>query len=832
MGAAPSKIDDDKALALCQERKRFVREALDGRCNLAAAHFSYVESLRNTGIALRRFADPVYQAESSRFTMSTSAIPDAVSKTISQFSNSSPVSNRHVEMTDSFSPSPISSNRFHVNHMKAVRMASKIVQEKPPVAVTATLESSYPRKPVPTTPGPEENTNYEAPSPPPPGTPPWDYFGLFQPVDDRYTLDDGHGIDHAEDIRRLREEEGIPDLEEEHEEEHEEENEEEHEEEHEEENDEEQEEEQEQEVDQQKEHLASGDVSGDDFGDTDEEEPLVRMFKNRNLLENNDVVEDLGSDTEQHNVGPVTYETDESRTTTPVHVFNIHDAEDFGSDTEPRQNGEKENDMSHAGTEESRTRTPVRTPPRVVNQRVTNPLVANGKPKEHVRDRPRDFSSCMKEIEELFRKAAESGREVPRMLEADKVHFRPLTADEIAQRSGASTFLMSFFTCCVEEPLQPQASVPGEVKYLTWHKSVSSLSSSSKIPIEETTKDNIDSINSYIAGGVYMNSGSHASTLDRLYAWERKLYDEVKASGTIRTNYDFKCKLLRQQESRGESQQRIDKTRAAVKDLHSRIRVAIQRIDKISKEIEEIRDKELEPQLEELIEGLIRMWTMMLECHRHQLDIMQNATANGSIRFPNQPELQSQAALTLSHELNLLYTNFTKWISAHEFYLQRIDAWIHKCVSPLQQKSKRKKKQQDSLRNFGAPPIFAVCEDWLKLFKELPTSQVVEAVKDLANVTTHFLPHQEKRGKSLKSSLSLAKNGISGEILRGENGRRNNSPVDWSLNCDSFQARLVVFLEKLSDFAHRSLDSYQNLKMSIDIAKQDYEKDRSQSYRR
>ncbi|KAJ4764375.1 DUF630 family protein (DUF630 and DUF632) [Rhynchospora pubera] len=821
MGAAPSKIDDDKSLALCQERKRFVRQALDGRCNLAAAHFSYVESLRNTGIALRRFADPGCQAESSLFTMSTSAIPDVVPKTISQFSNSSPVSNRHVEMTDSFSPSPISSSRFHVNHMKAVRMASKIVQEKPPVTVTATLESSYPRKPVQTTSGPEESTNYEAPSPPPPGTPPWDYFGLFQPVDDRYTLDDGHGIDHTEDIRRLREEEGIPDLEEEHEEENEEEQ-----------------EGQEQEVDQQKEKLPSGDVSGDDFGDTDDDdfdksskEDLVRMFENRNLLENHDVIEDLGSDTEQHNVGPVTYETDESRTTTPVHVFNIHDVEDFGSDMEPRQNGEKENNMSHAGTEESRTRTPVRTPPRVVNPRVTNPLVANGKLKEHVRSRPRDFSSCMKEIEELFRKAAESGKEVPRMLEADKVHFRPLTADEIAQRSGASTFLMSFFTCCVEEPLQPQASVPSEVKYLTWHKSVSSLSSSSKIPIEETTRDNIDSVNSYIAGGVYMNSGSHASTLDRLYAWERKLYDEVKASGTIRTNYDFKCKLLRQQESRGESQQRIDKTRAAVKDLHSRIRVAIQRIDKISKEIEEIRDKELEPQLEELIEGLIRMWAMMLECHRHQLDIIQNASANGSIRFPNQPELQSQAALTLSHELHLLSTNFTKWILAHKSYLERIDAWIGKCVSPLQQKTKRKKRQQDSLRSFGAPPIFATCEDWLKIFTQLPTSQVVEAIKDLTNMTTHFLPHQEKRGKSLKSSLSLAKNGISGEILRGENTRRNDSPVDWSLNCDNFQSRLVVFLGKLSDFAHSSLDSYQNLKMSIDIAKQDYEKDHSQ-YRR
>ena len=45
----------------------------------------------------------------------------------------------------------------------------------------------------------------------------------------------------------------------------------------------------------------------------------------------------------------------------------------------------------------------------------------------------------------------------------------------------------------------------------------------------------------------------------------------------------------------------IDKTRAVVKDLHSRILVAIQRIDMVSKNIEDLRDKELQPQLEELI---------------------------------------------------------------------------------------------------------------------------------------------------------------------------------------------------------------------------------------
>lgn len=224
------------------------------------------------------------------------------------------------------------------------------------------------------------------------------------------------------------------------------------------------------------------------------------------------------------------------------------------------------------------------------------------------------------------------------------------------------------------------------------------------------------------------------------------------------------------------------------------------------------------------------MWTVMHECHRQQLDLIQNA-ANGSIKFPNHPELQNQAALTLSHELNLLSTNFTKWISAHKSYLMSIDRWIHKCVSPLQQKTKRKKRQQDSLRSFGAPPIFATCEDWLKLLSELPITQVVEAVKDLANVTTHFAPHQEKRVRSFKSSLSLPRGGVSTEALSGENRRSNGSPVDWNSNCDSFQSHLVIFLEKLTDFAHKSLDNYQNLKMSIDIAKGDYEKDNNNQYR-
>lgn len=49
--------------------------------------------------------------------------------------------------------------------------------------------------------------------------------------------------------------------------------------------------------------------------------------------------------------------------------------------------------------------------------------------------------------------------------------------------------------------------------------------------------------------------------------------------------------------------QAIDKTRAIVKDLHSRLRVALHAVDSISKRIEKLRDEELQPQLFELIQG-------------------------------------------------------------------------------------------------------------------------------------------------------------------------------------------------------------------------------------
>lgn len=831
-----SKNEDDKALVLCQERKRFVREALDGRCAFAATHFAYIQSLRHTGFALRKFVEPEVPTDSSLFT-STSATPEP--PTIMQKPMTiSPSLSHHA--SDSFSPvpSPLSSGRFHVNHMKAGANSVTTVKEKVIEPVTATLETSSPVR------GQaihdlDDSSTFEAP----PGTPPWDYFGLFQPVESQMSFHDdkelGHDFENDDDIRRLREKEGIPELEEE--------------------------------LekspaypdylkrrlgqekppdlkDVEKSPMNGGEddlaLSEDDF-DNPTSESLVRMFKNRNdtpvahiatdhsstSLPKDDLVsetidsqperpkDDRAVDSQTERLKDVT--PDDPQTEKPKdHAgvdFPTEKTKDHAGVDSPAEKPKHDVRVLDISMYES-DETPVTSPPKEISSS-TAAFQVNGKFKEplhDVRNVARDLNSCIKEIEILFIKASDSGKEVPRMLEADKVNFRPLLPEEKAPGSTASGFFATLFACCREEVPLPQPPPQAEVKYLTWHRSMSSLSSSSRIPLGTTSKEDTDGLNGNIFGGVYMNSGSHASTLDRLYAWERKLYDEVKASSVVCRQYDEKCRQLRHQESRGESQMSIDKTRAVVKDLHSRILVAIQRIDMISKNIEDLRDKELQPQLEELIGSLTRMWATMLECHRHQHDIIKLVSSTRNMKTSIRSESQFQATLLLQVELNTLCSNFQKWIASHKAYLQSLNSWLLKCVKALQRKRKSSRKKNikaDPITKYAVAPIFKTCESWINLLDDLPTD-LEDAIKDLAADINRYVPHQEKQRGGSKLTLSLSRSGRS----NGEMGEvhRSYTPMD-------LQSSLETFLGKLEMFSDVSLQKYMKLKEDIDEAKERYE---------
>ncbi|XP_022729240.1 nitrate regulatory gene2 protein-like [Durio zibethinus] len=784
MGASGSKIEEDKALQLCRERKKYVRQALDGRCSLAATHVAYIETLKSTGSALRMFVELEAPVESSLYT-STNATPEPLTlnkKSLSQFSYSSPSFSQRVDATEAFSPSrsPLTSSHFHVNQMKFGVMSSKIVEEKPPLNdIKLVTSSSIAQNTPPHSTEKQESSPFEASSLPP-GTPQWDFFGLSHPIDHQLSFQEGkelnQGSETVDDLRQHREVEGLSDLEDEegaslHEREE-----------------------------------TQG--SEDEFDDETPADTLVRSFENLNRVNDHKIA---NASSANPSAGSVASETDFI-------------------------NGEKSNspDLS-----------PLRGTPSGVSiptEIKKTPVKEDG---SENRAAPKDFHSVMKDIEVLFIKASDSGKEVPRMLEANKFQFRPIFPGKEGGLMTASFFRACF--SCGEDPSHVKEEPPQTAeKYLTWHRTTSSRSSSSGNPLGLNAKDDAEGLSNNLFYNSCMISGSHASTFNRLYAWERKLYDEVKASELIRSEYDLNCKSLRRLESTAESSRKIDKTRAVIKDLHSRISVAIHRIHSISKRIEDLRDSELQPQLEELIEGLSRMWEVMSECHRRQFQIISVAYKTGNMKISVPSESHQQITAHLEDELRLLYSSFTKWIGAQKAYLKAINCWLEKCVSIQQnslKRSKRKNLQTQFLRKFG-PPIYVTCGAWYDKLEVLEPSikDVSDSIKRLAADTSGFLPHQEKNeGKNANHPYSASgkdDNSISAINMSGDDAmqermsasRKDDGISDSAYNIfrddalkDSFGTSLVFFIGQLKCFAEASAKMYAELDKEIQEAKLNYD---------
>ncbi|GJN25694.1 hypothetical protein PR202_gb13556 [Eleusine coracana subsp. coracana] len=375
-------------------------------------------------------------------------------------------------------------------------------------------------------------------------------------------------------------------------------------------------------------------------------------------------------------------------------------------------------------------------------------------PSEFITHRAKDFVSSMKDIETRFIRAAEAGNEVSRMLETKKIrldvrqqnHLRP----DLCQHFESAAIVISYL-----------------IRVVTWKRSVSSLSSSSKSALMTSImKDDVDDSNSVFVEEFAM------------------------ASENVRKAYDEKCYLLRRQFARGLNAQLIDKTRAVVKDLHSRVSVAIQAVDAISKRIEKIRDEELQPQLVELNQGLIRMWKAMLECHQ---TVYHNHTGIPCER------------------LNLRSASFKIWITAHKSYVEALNAWLQKCVlQPRQDRRRRRRKVSFPPRQAVSPPIFILCRDWLAMMESLPTDELCKSIKDVMQLIRDSFEHHDDQDKPKSESQECG-------MLNNEQEASGSVAA-----AEGLQSKLTTVLDRLTKFSEASLKQYEELKHKYEVARDDY----------
>lgn len=85
----------------------------------------------------------------------------------------------------------------------------------------------------------------------------------------------------------------------------------------------------------------------------------------------------------------------------------------------------------------------------------------------------------------------------------------------------------------------------------------------------------------------------------------------LQSEEKTRVLHEKKSEKLKRLDQKGAEAHKVDITRQLVKSLSTKIRIAIQVVDKISEKINKMRDGELWPQLNVLIQGYVFLLSLM-----------------------------------------------------------------------------------------------------------------------------------------------------------------------------------------------------------------------------
>ncbi|KAJ8773348.1 hypothetical protein K2173_028525 [Erythroxylum novogranatense] len=334
----------------------------------------------------------------------------------------------------------------------------------------------------------------------------------------------------------------------------------------------------------------------------------------------------------------------------------------------------------------------------------------------------RDLQEVVMEIKDEFQVASSYGKEVALLLEVGKLPYQ--------RRRTAFKVIFSRILCLVSSHPSVWSSQQVSSRILKMAKTYSG-----------DPQNNIE-----------MRPKNLSSTLEKLYAWEKKLYKEVKDEERLRITYEKERKRLKILDDRGAESSKIDASQASIRKLLTKISVCIRAVESISTKIHKLRDEELQPQISELIYGLIRMWKSMLRCHQKQFQaIMDSKLRHLRANTGLQGDSGLKATLELEMELINWSTRFNNWINAQKLYVESLNEWLLRCIL------REPEETPDGIAPFSpsrieAPPIFVVCNDWYQAMVRISEKGVENAMLEFAsNLHQLWERHDEEYRRRIKA---------------------------------------------------------------------------------
>uniref|UniRef100_A0A0E0LXR6 DUF632 domain-containing protein n=1 Tax=Oryza punctata TaxID=4537 RepID=A0A0E0LXR6_ORYPU len=232
--------------------------------------------------------------------------------------------------------------------------------------------------------------------------------------------------------------------------------------------------------------------------------------------------------------------------------------------------------------------------------------------------------------------------------------------------------------------------------------------------------------------------GNLSSTLQKLYMWEKKLLEEVKTEEKMRVLYDQKREELKVLYGRGAEAHKLEATETHIRKLSTKISIAIQIVNTISKNINNLRDEELWPQTCELIQGLMQMWHAMSKCHQIQCHaLFQAKNLDSKLDCARFSEAHMDLIKQLELQLLELISSFATWVNAQKSFVGTLNEWLKRGIDYVPEVT------DDGTPPFspgrlGAPPIFIICNNWAIGTGRISEKEVIDKMQAFASSVLHL----------------------------------------------------------------------------------------------
>ncbi|KAF4386251.1 hypothetical protein G4B88_003468 [Cannabis sativa] len=368
----------------------------------------------------------------------------------------------------------------------------------------------------------------------------------------------------------------------------------------------------------------------------------------------------------------------------------------------------------------------------------------------------RDLQEVVKEIKDEFETASGFGKEVAVLLEVGKLPYQP-------RATSLKVIISRILYIIAPSRPPPRRRVRISSKTLKLAKAYGGG------PGKESE----------------MRSGNLSSTLEKLYAWEKKLYKEVKEEERLRVIYEKMCKRLKYLDEHGAEPVKIDATQASIRKLLTKLNICIKAVDAIASRIHKLRDEELLPQITELIHGflkyrLIRMWKSMFKCHQKQFQAIMESKMRSLRVHATRRETGLKATVELEMELLNWCNCFNNWVTMQKSYVESLNGWLLRCLLHEPEET------ADGIAPFspsrmGAPAIFVICNDWFQAMERISEQKVSKAMNEFAGTLRQLWERQDEEQRQRIKAEFLSKD-VDKRLrhLRMENGKLEHDHRDAS----------------------------------------------------